>query len=57
MKLELDEKELTEILIAWAEKLMPGQKFNDVDFDARYSHVSKVTIGWSEATAKDGPEA
>lgn len=36
MKLELDQKEVHEILLTWAEATFPGQ-FNHIDLDTGYT--------------------
>jgi hypothetical protein len=49
MELKLDEKEVKNILLAWAETQFGPKTFNSVDFEARYNHIDCATLEFDQS--------
>lgn len=62
MELKLDEKEVKQALLDYANKQFPfdtpaRKRFNEVKFDNSYSTFRGVTLSWSDVTEEEAAQA
>lgn len=48
MKIELEQKDVEDVLLGWARGRAPGIVVNTVEFDTSYSSLKKAVLFWEE---------